>query len=189
MDKPELKEIISELYPHMSEASLDIFIAHANYLRYPKGTKIIQEGQSHPFFYLLVTGGVKAYYQKDDKEVCLWFAFEHEMIGTINTLEGSSSNETIELLEDSEFIQFKTEDIAQIIEKDLDISRLIILLSLEYAGFLEKRLYQLQFMTSKERYLSLLEAEPEVLQKVSLTDIASYLGVSRETLSRIRAQV
>jgi CRP-like cAMP-binding protein len=41
-------------------------------------------------------------------------------------------------------------------------------------------------MSSEERYNALVDVAPEVLQKVSLTDIASYLGVSRETLSRIR---
>lgn len=42
-------------------------------------------------------------------------------------------------------------------------------------------------MTSEQRYRALIKTAPEVLQNVSLTDIASFLGVSRETLSRIRA--
>ena len=58
----------------------------------------------------------------------------------------------------------------------------------EHALFLEYRLHQLLFMSSKERYENLLKAAPEVFQRISLTDIASYLGVSRETLSRIRSQ-
>jgi CRP-like cAMP-binding protein len=41
-------------------------------------------------------------------------------------------------------------------------------------------------MTSQERYLAIIDASPEILQRVSLTDIASFLGISRETLSRIR---
>ena len=52
----------------------------------------------------------------------------------------------------------------------------------------EEKLYQLQFMSSEERYKALINATPVILQKVSLTDIASYLGVSRETVSRIRAK-
>jgi len=59
---------------------------------------------------------------------------------------------------------------------------------IEHALYTEERLYQIQFMTSQERYQTLIEATPEILQKVSLTDIASFLGVSRETLSRIRAK-
>ena len=66
------------------------------------------------------------------------------------------------------------------------ISHLLNALLTEHALFLEEKLYQLQFMSSQERYKALIAAAPEVLQRVTLTDIASYLGVSRETLSRIR---
>ena len=58
----------------------------------------------------------------------------------------------------------------------------------DHAIFLEERLYQLQFMDSDEKYKALILQNPEILQRVSLTDIASFLGVSRETLSRIRAK-
>jgi CRP-like cAMP-binding protein len=61
-------------------------------------------------------------------------------------------------------------------------------LILEHALFIEERLYQLQFMTSQKRYKALQKTVPEIFQKVSLTDIASYLGISRETLSRIRSK-
>ncbi|MDG1919218.1 MAG: hypothetical protein P8I47_07425 [Schleiferiaceae bacterium] len=44
-------------------------------------------------------------------------------------------------------------------------------------------------MTSAERYDKLIRDYPDVLQRVSLTDIASYLGISRETLSRIRRKI
>ncbi|MEL6842451.1 MAG: Crp/Fnr family transcriptional regulator [Bacteroidota bacterium] len=189
MDKSALIALIKKLYPHISEASLEAFLQHADYITFPRGTKLIKEGQSHPFFYFMLKGGVKSYYLKDGKEVCLWFAFEHEMIGTMKTMDGVPSNETIELLEDSEFLRFKTEEITNLAKTDIDLSHLMIIWIAEYASYLEERLYQLQFMSSKERYLSLLEAEPALLQKISLTDIASYLGVSRETVSRIRAQI
>ncbi|MEM7655579.1 MAG: hypothetical protein AAF399_05575 [Bacteroidota bacterium] len=72
-------------------------------------------------------------------------------------------------------------------ERDLSISQLFHQLLLEHALFTEEKLRQLQFMTAQERYQALLDQELSILQRVSLTDIASYLGVSRETLSRIRA--
>jgi CRP-like cAMP-binding protein len=89
-------------------------------------------------------------------------------------------------LEDSELIRFKTEPIKELTQTNLAISNLMTELITEHAVFLEQRLYQLQFMSSEERYKALINVAPEVLQKVSLTDISSYLGVSRETVSRIR---
>ena len=80
----------------------------------------------------------------------------------------------------------KTKSIKELAKTNLDISHLMNCIIIEHAVFLEEKLYQLQFMSSEERYKALTNVGPEILQKVSLTDIASYLGVSRETLSRIR---
>jgi CRP-like cAMP-binding protein len=58
----------------------------------------------------------------------------------------------------------------------------------EYAQFLEDRLFNSQFMSAMERYELLLKHQPQALQRVPLTYIASYLGISRETLSRLRGK-
>lgn len=188
MNKTKLIKIINSLFPYLDDDSLELLTRYADYTRNLKGTKLIVKGKRHPYLYLILKGGVKSYYYKDSKEVCLWFAFENDMVGTIRTFHGETSNETIELLEDSEFIRFKIAPIKELTNFNLAISRLITDLVTEHAVFLEERLYQLQFMSSLERYEALIKVAPEVLQKVSLTDIASYLGVSRETLSRIRGR-
>jgi CRP-like cAMP-binding protein len=188
MNKSVLKNYVSSIFPNMSESSLDSIIENSTYLKLTKGTKLISEGERHHYFYLILKGGVKSYYLKDSKEVCLWFAFDNETVATIRTFEGQTSNETIVLIEDSELIRFTTSPIKELAKTNLAISHLITELITEHAEFLEKRLYQLQFMSSEERYEALIKVAPEVLKKVSLTDIASYLGVSRETLSRIRSK-
>ena len=188
MNKLEIKEIINSTFPHLGEQSVEMLIRHTTYLTCTKGTKLIFEGKRHHYFYLILQGGVKSYYLKDAKEVCTWFAFENEVIATMKTFEGQPSNETIELLEDSILIGFKAEAIRELAQIHLAISRWLMGLIIEHTVFLEERLYQLQFMTSQQRYKALVEHTPEKLQRVSLTDIASFLGMSRETLSRIRAK-
>ena len=188
MNKSVRREYIKSIFPNLDEPSIDTILLHSTSLKGSKGTKLIAEGKRHPYFYLIVEGSVKSYYQKESKEVCLWFAFENEVVSTIKTFEGGLSNESIEFLEDSNLIRFKTDPIKELAQIDLSICHWIIELITEHALFLEKRLYNLQFMTSQERYKALIKIAPEVLQKVSITDIASFLGVSRETLSRIRAK-
>lgn len=188
MNQLVLKKNLSSFFPNLSKSSLDSFIKNVTYLKLTKGTKLISEGKRHHYFYMIISGSVKSFYLKGSKEVCLWFAFENEIVSTISTFEGEPSNETIELLEDSELIRFKTTPIKELAQTNLEISHLITQLIIEHAEFLEERLYQLQFMSSEERYESLIEVAPKVLQKISLTDIASYLGISRETLSRIRSK-
>lgn len=188
MNKSVFKQFIKTRCPGLDDSILELLSKHTNYLKYTKGTKLISEGKRHHYFYFLIQGSVKSYYLKDSKEICSWFAFENDIVATMKSFAGEPSNETIELLEDSELIQINTEKFVKIAETDLSVSQLIIELIAEHATFLEERLYQLQFMSSKERYESLVKTVPQVLQRLSLTDIASFLGVSRETVSRIRAQ-
>jgi len=188
MDKSDLQGTLKSYFPTLRESSLNAFVEHSSYLEAAKGTVLISEGKRHPYFYLIIKGSAKSYYSKESKDACTWFAFENEFIGTMSTYKGYPSKESIELLEDSELIKFNIEKIKELMNNDLPISLLINNLIIEIALWYEERLYQLQFTSSKERYKTLLETTPEITQKVSLTDIASYLGVSRETLSRIRAK-
>ena len=188
ISKSELQKTLKSFFPNLEEESLDAFMKYASYLKSTKGTKLISEGKRHRYFYLILKGGVKSYYSKESRDVCTWFAFKNEVIGTMTTYEGLPSKETIELLEDSELIKFNIEKIKELTLTDLSISQLMNGIIIEHTLYLEERLYQLQFMTSKNRYKVLYELTPEIFQEVSLTDIASYLGVTRETLSRIRSK-
>jgi hypothetical protein len=58
----------------------------------------------------------------------------------------------------------------------------------EYALFLEDKFYYSQMANSIDKYLTLLDKEPQILQRIPLTYIASFLGITRETLSRLRAK-
>lgn len=188
MDNSKLQKTLSIHFPDLNEESLKLIFNNASIIKPNKGTKLIHEGKRHHYFYLILEGSVKCYYLKDSKEICTWFKFKDEFIGTLPTHEGLPSIETIELLEDSELIRFNTEPLKELSKKDLSITHLFYSALFDYTLWLENRLHQLQFMTSQERYYALLDSNPQLLQKVSLTDIASYLGISRETLSRIRKQ-
>ena len=188
MGNSELQETLKSYFPILEEESLNDIVKHSSYLKSTKGTQLISEGKRHHYIYFIVKGSVKSYYSKESKEVCVWFSLENEIIGTTSTIQGGASKETLELLEDSELIKLNIEKIKELAQTDLSISNLLNNLWEEHAIFLEERLYQLQFMNSHERFKALIKDTPEILQRVSLTDIASFLGVSRETLSRIRAK-
>lgn len=182
----EIEIIVKQYFPNLKGESLNSIINHSSLFKSTKGTQLITEGKRHPYFYIILKGAVKSFYYKDSREVCTWFAIEDDVVGSVLATEGHPSKETIELLEDSTFIRFNIEQLKKISESDLQIIHLLNNILVEHTLFIEERLYQIQFMTSEERYSSLVNTSPKILQRVSLTDIASFLGVSRETLSRIR---
>ena len=183
--KEHSRKIVSYL-AGLSGETYDVFMEFAIIKEYPKGKILIEHGKKNEFVFFLISGSAKSYNYKDSKQICLWFAFESDCIATIRSLDDLISQETVELLEDSELIQIKLGDLMTLSNQFTSISSLILQLLKEHILFLEYKLNGLQFMTSEERYDKLIRDFPEVLQRVSLTDIASYLGLSRETLSRIR---
>lgn len=189
MNQKEIIELLKVSIPNLKEIPDMQILNFINLIKRPKGTKLFSEGKRHSNFYFIIKGAAKSYYLKEGKEVCLWFAFENDTLGSITTYNGAPSNETIELLEDAELICYQSNALKKLATENLAVSHLAYKMLEEHALFLEFRLYHLLFMSSKERYENLQKAAPEVFQRVSLTDIASYLGVSRETLSRIRGQI
>lgn len=161
---------------------------HLSLVKYTKHKLLLHENQKHDFAYHVIKGMARSYYLKDGTEVNTWFAFENDLIGSFHNYRNLPSRETVELLEDSTLIAINLRTLKPLIYSNIQISNFIGALIEEYAQFLEDRLFYSQFMSSMERYELLLKHEPQTLQRIPLTYIASYLGISRETLSRLRGK-
>ena len=187
MNTSEIKIFLKSLYSFLENDTLDEFVEFCDYVKLPKGTELIQERNRHHYIYLVIKGSVKSYYLNEGKESCTWFAFENEIVATIKTFSGLNSNETIKLVEDSEFIRINSKAFKKLAENKMSMSRLINELLIEHAVFLEALLY-LKSIPAKDRYHLLVKDQPHLLQRISLTDLASLIGINRETLSRIRSK-
>jgi CRP-like cAMP-binding protein len=140
MYKSELQETLKSVFPNLEEESLHTLMKHSSYLKFTKGTKLISEGKRHGYFYFILKGGVKSYYSKESREVCMWFASENEAIGTITTYEGLPTKETVELLQDSELIRFEIEKIKELSRTEISIIHLLNNLIIQHTLCIEERL-------------------------------------------------
>ncbi|MCI4669490.1 MAG: Crp/Fnr family transcriptional regulator [Bacteroidia bacterium] len=158
-------------------------------LSFKKGEIIIKEGEFHPYFYFLQQGGIRSYYLANGLEIINWFAFENEWVGSIQSTQGAASRDSFECMEDCKCIRFDIQKFKSLQKEDIVVANVVNFFIEEFAIFLEDRLRQLQHREAMDRYLYVVEHEPEYLQRVPLTYLASYLGISRETLSRIRRRI
>jgi len=172
----------------LSEKTKTEIYTHLSILNFDKKHILIRENQQHGFAYFVIKGAVRSYYLKDGIEVNTWFAFENDMVGSLHNFRNLPSRETFELVEDSMLISINFKSLKPLIYSNIEISNFISSIIEEYTIFLEDRIFYSQLMNSLERYEALLENEPKVFQRVPLTYIASYLGISRETLSRLRSK-
>lgn len=157
---------------------------------YCKGDCLVREGGKNTNFYIISRGIWRGHYLNDGVDVSVWFASEGETLFSIwGYVENTPSLLTIEAMCDGELYCISKSALEA-----------LFCSSVEFANF-GRRLIEQQFLSienwlinggsprAKERYLALLEGNPELLQYVPLKHIASYLWITPQSLSRIRAGV
>lgn len=152
-----------------------------------KGRDLQAIGQTCRTIYFLHTGCARIYYYKDGMEITESFAFENSLIARVESLfTGQPSRKGIQVLEDAELTAINAVALGSLYHPFPEIERLMRRIT--EAGWVDTvhRLESLQFHSAEERYKALLVEHPEIVRRVPLKLIASYLGMSAVSLSRIR---
>lgn len=158
--------------------------------RFKKGDKLLTTKMRCTNLYYIEKGLVRGYYFSEEKEITNWFAQEGEFATCFYSfIAQKQSFENIEVVEDVELIQISFTSLQHLYNKFPETERVGRLLTETYYIKLEERLLSMQFKTAKERYKNLLDTRASLIQRAALGQIATYLGISQETLSRIRAEL
>jgi CRP-like cAMP-binding protein len=172
--------------PESSQASLAAIV---KYLDLPKGRILIKAHTVSEHVYFIERGLARTYYHKDEKEVTDWLSAEGAFVGSIvSYLTQQPDRRIVELLEPSVLWAVPYRELEKLYRKDHQIERLGRLLVSHGIVLMQQRFDDLHFATAAGRYEKLLQTHPTFLQRVPLSMIASYLGITQETLSRIRHQ-
>ncbi len=158
-----------------------------SFLKLKKGENLQNFGQTCKTIYFLKTGVARIFYYKDGIDITESFAFDGEIIARVESLfTGNPSQKAIQILEDTEIVAINATHLFDLYDKFPQIERLFRLIF--EAGYVEtvRRIESIQFHTAEERYQALMN-KPNLLQKIPLKHIASYLGITQVSLSRIRA--
>lgn len=148
------------------------------------------EGTVCNHLFLIEKGIARSFYYKDGKDITAHFAIENGTITAIDSfIQRKNSRYNIELLEDSEIISISHQDMHDLLQEKPQYEKYIRIFLEQIYIDLAERIEDLLFHTAKERYDKLVENTPNLLQRVNLKHIASYIGITQETLSRIRTQV
>lgn len=177
------------LYP-LSEQAFDHLVSVMKPVRFPKGGMLFQAGKVEREIYFLEEGIARAYQSCEKQDITFWFGTEGAVILPFESyLRGHPAYETVEVLEPSLTYAVRIDALERLFETDLELANWGRKLAENELVSAEKRYLSGQFRTASERYLDLIEQHPELLQRVPLGYIASYLGVTQVTLSRIRAGI
>jgi CRP-like cAMP-binding protein len=182
----KINQFISALRPEVKQA-----LEAANITKhFKKGDYLLRNGEVCHNSYWIEKGVLRKYYLAGEKEISTELLFENDLAISMRsyTLQ-TVSNECIQALDDSSVFSTSHARFQQSKKQFPELIQLDLLLTEYYALWLEERLFRFHTMDATTRYRLLLQEHPEMIQKVQLTYIASYLGISLETLSRIRAKL
>lgn len=171
----------------LSEDDINMVLPYFSRIEYRKGDEIIRHGERCQSLYLIEKGFCRAYNIQDGEEVNLEFFFENETVTNKNSyLFNQPSGFTVVACEPMVVYRMNRTDLQYLISQRPELE-LAGKKNLEFiAAKQEKQLQLFRILTAKGRYEFLEKNDPALLQRVSISQLASYLGVKRETLSRIR---
>ncbi|OSZ81994.1 cyclic nucleotide-binding protein [Chitinophagaceae bacterium IBVUCB1] len=161
-----------------------------NAKKYLKGTMLIREGEVCKECYFVLKGCLRQYHIDDGIEITTQFYTEEQAAVLFSSyVNGTAADTNLICNEDSILIVGNLEDESEMYNrypKLLQVTRQMMEQSFgkiqnDYAKFIAS--------SAEERYLNLLETRPSLLQRAPLNQIASYLGITPESLSRIRKRI
>ena len=150
---------------------------------------LIEAGKVCRHLYFIEKGCIRGYYVIDGKDLSQWFGFENDFVTSFRSYATKTmSTEYIQVVEDSVIWSISRERLDELLVQFPELERLVRLIYEHYYIRLEERYSNAHFQTASGRYEDLLNKTPHILQRMPLGYVASYLGISAETLSRIRGR-
>ncbi|MDJ1505036.1 Crp/Fnr family transcriptional regulator [Xanthocytophaga agilis] len=185
----DIDAILDKIYqiPEKSKKALKESVGSVSY---PKGYILLKADKVESNIYFIQKGIARAYASLENTEITFWFGKEGDTVISMKSyVEDQKGYENIELLEKSDLYELNTQRLRHLFDEDIHIANWGRKFAEQELVKTEERLISRQFRTALERYKELMKHSPDLLQRVQLGHIASYLGITQVTLSRIRAEL
>lgn len=180
----------TDRFVKFTQADKKLLAAALTFKKVEVKTELVAYDKPSDELFFLLKGCVRKYYVKDGEQITTNIMTENNFIGAFTSLiTGVKSNETIECLEPLEMLILRKEDLNRLYVE-------VPLMNEFIRKILEQTLIQFQkALTSfildnpEERYEKLLSENPEILKRVPQHMLATYLGITATSLSRIRKRI
>lgn len=177
----------------LEDSKWNDYISRFQRMEVPAKTILLHEGNIAAKLFFIEKGCIRVWYNKQGKDITTQFFFENNMVSSIVSFKNNMpSLVNIETIEPSIVWFINKPDLEQIVNEILEVPHLR---ELYINGIFERTFNYMQYSfsfikdTPLERYENLLKEKPYLVQRVPQHYIASYLGISKVHLSRIKNQL
>ena len=189
MNITEVLDAIQEKHSRLSTECIYDLVECMTLNTFKKNEVIVKQGQYSKMSFLILEGAMRVFYLKDDKDVSDLFAFENEFATSIvSFFSNKPSAHYIQALENTTVAEISKENIDKLCRKHQDLETFVKNIVIDTTLKQQKRISSILFYTAEEKYTHMKDEFKECMDRIPLTHIASFLGMSLETLSRVRAR-
>jgi CRP-like cAMP-binding protein len=168
---------------------IELLVENGTEMALKAGESAIKTGQRCDFFFMVVSGSFRAYRLLNDKEMIIGFSFAGDLDTAPHAfITDAHSTETIEAIVDSVIVKIHRNTLEHLKGIYPELKDFIENMLAHYIEVLVRRHIEFKTYTAEQLYHSLHARQPEQVKLIPLKYIASYLGISQERLSRIRAK-
>lgn len=184
-------EIIKYITKHtsLSDELIDIVIASTIIKNYKKGTVLLREGEISKESYFVLRGCVRSYFINDGEERTIEFYTEEQPVLPISYGKGIPSEQYLECIEDSVLTVNATEHEKEMFLKYPQFESICRIMTEVMMANFQESFVNYKITNPEERYLFLQKERPDLFQRVPQYQLASYLGIKPESLSRLRKRL
>lgn len=176
-------------YVSISEDEKNALISLDIFRSVKKGTTLLKEGQNSTDGYFVLKGCIRTYYIIDGEEKTTAFYTEMEGLTPHCVTSKAPSDYYIACVEDSIMTVANPDMEAEIFEKFPKFETLCRILSEELLAKQQINFDEFKTSSPEQRYLNLLQKRPDLIQRVPQHQLASFLGIKPQSLSRLRARI
>lgn len=181
---------MNPLFTHLPPLSPESKQAMENILQtfeYKKHEIILKEDSTCHYLYFVASGATRTFYYKDGKDITDWISMENTFACSIvSFITRKPDIRGIEALEASTLYALPYEGLEQLYKQYHEIEHIGRVITSQGLVQMQQRFDDLHFKTAAQRYENLIRETPDIVLRFPLGIIASYLGITQETLSRIR---
>lgn len=185
-DLTDLFGMLDKFHP-LSPEIREFIGQHTVMQKVSKRTMLLKEGDTCLHIYFVRKGIVRGFFREGTKDITTWITGESELVSSISTWDiPRPVAENIQVLEDAELYVMKLEVLRELFLRFPEFNTVVRKLLQQYYADAENRAYIARLTKAENKYRYFLKVHPVLANRVPLKYIASYLGMTLETLSRIR---
>ncbi|WP_339713446.1 Crp/Fnr family transcriptional regulator [Cyclobacterium amurskyense] len=187
-----MKKLINHINSQFSLTDNDIGLLKKSFIsaNVPAQTKLLESGKIERYIYFLSKGIVKGYQNIDGKLVIQHLVSEQDFFTSLDSfMSETPSLDYYEMVTDCELVKIAKPDFDLLQENTLFWKDFVKTVTNEHLSCKLERVKDFQILTAKERYLKFVNQHPKLALNVSVDNIASFLGIEPQSLSRIRKQI